>query len=203
MAKTGLMLCLFLLVHLVGNMLLYKGPEAFNAYAHALTSNKAVLYFAEAMLILIFGTHIGLAIKLTIENRAARGGVPYEVNTQCGDMNIATKHMPFSGGWILVFLILHLINFKYANHTILEGGVHDIYTVVVEHFQKPLWALYYVVSMAILAGHLFHGVQSACQTFGLNHPRHNDMIKGISALYAAIIFVGFASFPIYFFFCKG
>jgi succinate dehydrogenase / fumarate reductase cytochrome b subunit len=199
MAKTGLMLCLFLIVHLAGNMLLYKGPEAFNAYAHALTSNKPMLYFAELCLIAIFGTHIFLALKLTMENKAARGGVGYLVNTQAGDMNLATKTMPISGIWIAVFLVLHLLNFKYADHAVSPEGVHDIYTVVVEHFQKPFWALYYIVSMAILAGHVFHGLQSAFQTFGLNHPRHNDMIKGISAVYAVVIFVGFSSFPVYFF----
>jgi succinate dehydrogenase / fumarate reductase cytochrome b subunit len=203
MAKTGLMLSLFLIVHLAGNMLLFKGPEAFNAYAHALTSNKPVLYFAELILIGIFGTHIFLAIKLTLENRAARGGVPYLVNAQAGEMTIATKTMPISGMWTLIFLILHLANFKYADHVILEGGIHDVYAVVKAHFENPFWAIYYIVSMAILSGHVWHGLQSALQTFGLNHPRHNDMIKSVSALYAVIIFVGFSSFPVYFFISKG
>jgi succinate dehydrogenase / fumarate reductase, cytochrome b subunit len=199
MAKTGLMLCLFLLVHLAGNMLLFVGPEAFNNYAHALTSNKAVLYLAEIALIGLFGTHIGLAVKLTKENRAARGGVRYAVNANAGEMTIFTSTMFYSGMWILIFLILHLMNFKYAHHNILENGHHDIYTVVKEHFQNFGWAIYYIISMAILAGHVFHGVQSAFQTFGLNHPRHNCMLKGISAVYALIIFVGFSSFPVYFF----
>jgi succinate dehydrogenase / fumarate reductase cytochrome b subunit len=71
------------------------------------------------------------------------------------------------------------------------------------HFENPFWAIYYIVSMAILSGHVWHGLQSALQTFGLNHPRHNDMIKSVSALYAVIIFVGFSSFPVYFFISKG
>ena len=202
MAKTGLLLCGFLFVHLAGNMLLFAGPEAFNNYAYAITHNKVVLYIAEVVLLSLFGSHIFLAIKLSIENHAARGGVRYAVNAQAGEMTIFTKTMKYSGGWILVFLILHLANFKYAHHEIImvDGKeMHDIYSVVVHHFANPAWALYYIVSMAILGGHVFHGVQSALQTFGINHPRHNDMIKGISLLYALLIFVGFSSFPVYFF----
>jgi succinate dehydrogenase / fumarate reductase cytochrome b subunit len=206
MAKTGLMLCMFLLVHLAGNLLLFVGADAFNAYAYKLTHNKAILYIAELGLIAIFGTHIALAIKLTLENKAARGGVRYAVDAQAGDMSIATKSMPFSGGWILVFLILHLINFKYGGaKAVMVDGVEmlDLYTIVANHFANPFWALYYVVSMAILAAHLHHGVQSVFQTFGFNHARHNGMIKGVALAYSALIFVGFSSFPVYFFFCKG
>lgn len=206
MAITGLMLCGFLVVHLGGNLLLYAGADAFNTYAYKLTSNKAILYVMELGLIAVFLTHIGLALKLTLENRAARGGVRYAVNTQAGDMSIATKSMPFSGAWILVFLILHLINFKYGGaKPIVVNGVEmlDLYTIVANHFSKPLWSIYYIVTMGVLAAHLHHGVQSVFQTLGFFHPRHNGMIKALATTYAAVIFIGFSSFPVYFFFYQG
>lgn len=192
-AKTGLMLCGFLIVHLAGNLLLFKGPEAFNAYAHALTANKLILWTAEVILIAIFGTHIGLALKLHLENRKARGGVDYAVNAQAGEMTIATKTMPISGIWTLVFLILHLIHFKFANHDVHNG----LFGVVHAHFQNIGWSLYYIVSMGILAGHVHHGLQSALQTYGLSHPRHSGLIKLVANVYAAIIFFGFSSLPVY------
>jgi len=205
LAKTGLLLCGFLLVHLAGNFLLFVGSDAFNGYAYAITKNKPILYMAELVLFGIFATHIGLALKLTFENRMARG-VNYEINAQAGDMTIATKTMPYTGGWILVFLVLHLMNFKYGGaQEVTVNGVKmlDLYTVVAHHFAKPLWALYYIVSMALLAAHVHHGLQSALQTFGVNHPKWNGLIKCAANLYAAIIFLGFSSFPVYFLICKG
>lgn len=200
MAKTGLMLCGFLIIHLAGNMLLFVGPEAFNAYAASLTSNKFILYPAEVVLFSIFAVHIGLALKLTVENRQARGGVRYAVNTQVGDMSFATKTMPITGIWTLVFMILHLVNFKFADHSVENG----LYGVVQTHFQNPIWSVYYIVSMALLGFHVGHGLQSSFQTFGLNHPKYNDLIKNSSIGFGSLIFVGFSSFPIYFFFfCKG
>ena len=194
MAKTGLLLCGFLIVHLAGNMLLFAGPEAFNNYAAALTSNKFLLIPAEIVLFSLFGVHIFLALKLTMENRSARGGVRYAVNTQAGDMNIATKTMPITGAWTLVFLVLHLVNFKFADHS----GELGLYGVVQSHFQNPVWSLYYIISMALLGLHVGHGVQSTFQTYGLNHPKYEAIIKNASIGFGLLIFVGFSSFPVYF-----
>jgi len=196
MAKTGLMLCGFLIVHLAGNMLLFVGPEAFNAYAEKLTSNKFLLIPAEIVLFSIFGTHIYLAIKLTIENRNARGGVRYAVNAQAGEMSFATRTMPITGMSILIFLVIHLVNFKFADHS----GDLGLYGVIQDHFQNIVWVLYYIISVALLGLHIGHGLQSVFKTYGLNHSNYNDIIKNLSIGYAALIFVGFSSIPLYFFF---
>lgn len=196
MAKTGLMLCGFLIVHLAGNMLLFVGPEAFNAYADKLTSNKFLLIPAEIVLFSIFAAHIFLAIKLTIENRSARGGVRYAVNAQAGEMSFATKTMPITGMSILIFLVIHLVNFKFADHNVEFG----LYGVIQTHFHNLFWVVYYIISMGLLAFHVGHGLQSAFKTYGLNHPNYNDIIKNLSIGYAAIIFIGYSSIPVYFFF---
>jgi succinate dehydrogenase / fumarate reductase, cytochrome b subunit len=206
LAKTGLLLCGFLLVHLAGNFLLFVGAEAFNSYAYAITKNKPILYVAEVILFGIFATHIFLALKLTFENRKARGGVPYAINAQAGEMTIATKTMPYTGVWTLIFLVLHLWNFKYGGaERVTVDGVEmlDLYTLVQLHFQRPFWSLYYIVSMALLAAHVHHGLQSALQTYGVNHPKWGGIIKLVANVYATIIFLGFSSFPVYFLICKG
>lgn len=206
LAKTGLLLCGFLLVHLAGNFLLFVGPDAFNTYAYTITKNLTLLIIAEVILVSIFLTHIALAFRLTYENWKARGGVGYEINAQAGDMTIATKTMPITGTWTLVFLFVHLMNFKYggAEEVVVEGvKMLDLYTIVAAHFEKPLWSLYYIVSMALLAAHVHHGLQSALQTYGVNHPKWNCFIKLAANIYAAIIFLGFSSFPVYFMICKG
>jgi succinate dehydrogenase / fumarate reductase cytochrome b subunit len=79
----------------------------------------------------------------------------------------------------------------------------DLYTLVAEHFARPFWSIYYIVSMALLAAHVHHGLQSALQTYGVNHPKWNGIIKLVANFYAALIFLGFSSFPVYFLICRG
>jgi succinate dehydrogenase / fumarate reductase, cytochrome b subunit len=196
-AKTGILLCLFLLTHLAGNLLLFCGFTteycAFNEYAAKLTSNKPFLYFAEVILFSIFGTHIYLALTLNAENSQARGPVGYDVNANAGDLTVPSKTMRFSGLWTLVFLIQHLYNFKFA-----DQGEKGLFGVVEDAFQNPMWSAYYVLSMFVLAMHVRHGVKSVFQTYGVNHVKYNDIINKISLGYAAIIFIGFSSIPVWF-----
>lgn len=113
MGVTGLMLCGFLLTHMAGNFLIFVGPDAFNLYAHKLTSNP-LIYVAEAILAGIFLTHIGLAIKLTIENKQARPD-SYFVKVKTGrGATFASSTMPLTGLLILVFLVWHIVNLKFG-----------------------------------------------------------------------------------------
>lgn len=200
MAVTGFLLCGFLISHLVGNLLLFKGFDpktgacAFNDYAASLMSMGVLLYLAEVILFVVFIVHLGLGIKLTIENRQARGSQKYYVNTKSGDMTIASRTMIFTGLWILVFLVLHLLHFKFADHS----GDEKLFGVVKEHFQSLPNVVYYIISFIFLGAHLFHGVQSMFQTFGLNHEKYNAMIRNISTLYALVIVLGYSSIPLWF-----
>ncbi len=197
-AKTGILLCGFLIAHLAGNMLLFAGYEqgncAFNDYAEQLTRNKPFLYFAEVILFSIFGTHIFFALKLSSENSDARGPVAYDVNANAGDLSLPSKTMRITGLWTLVFLIQHLINFKFA-----EQGEKGLYGVVEQAFQNPMWSGYYILSMFILAMHVRHGVKSVFQTYGINHDKYNNIINRVSLGYATIIFIGFSSIPVWFY----
>lgn len=195
-ALTGLLLCGFLVSHLLGNILILVGADAFNLYAHKLISLGALLYVAEAGLTAIFALHFVLAIKLTIENRVARGQQRYYVKNRTGrGETIMSATMPYTGLVLLVFLVLHILQFKFGAHytTTVDGvEMRDLHRLVVEYFQSPLNVAWYVFAMAAAAMHTAHGFQSAFQTFGWNHSVWMPKIKILGYLYAVFVAGGFA-----------
>ncbi|WP_127717399.1 succinate dehydrogenase cytochrome b subunit [Halobacteriovorax sp. HLS] len=199
MALTGLLLCGFLLTHLAGNCLMYVGPEAFNRYAHALITNPAI-YLAEAILAAIFLTHIGLAAKLTIENRNARPQKYFVKQNTGRGATFASSTMPYTGLIILIFLIKHLIDFKFGPlHVVTYGGVEmrDIYKTVVDYFASPVSVIWYVFCMVALGIHVSHGFWSAFQSFGFWHPKYTCLLRCVSKIFAVIVTVGYSALPIY------
>jgi succinate dehydrogenase / fumarate reductase cytochrome b subunit len=195
-AVTGLLLCGFLVGHLTGNFLLLVGPDAFNLYGHKLASLGSLLYLIEAGLTLIFLVHLGLAIKLTIENKQARGEQKYAMKRRTGrGTTIMSATMPLTGLVLLVFIILHLLNLKFGpNYTTTVDGVEmrDLYRVTMEYFQDPAHVAWYVFSMVCAALHTSHGFASAFQSLGLNHGRYFSKVKLLSYLYAILVGGGFA-----------
>lgn len=199
MALTGLGLIGFLLGHLAGNMLLFVGADAFNFYGHKLTSNP-LIYVAEAGLLAMFLTHIGLAFKLVLENNAARPQKYYMKSKTGRGSTFASSTMPYTGLIILVFVISHLMHFKYgAYYTTIVDGVEmrDLYRVVIEYFRNPIWVGWYVFAMLALGLHLSHGFQSTFQSLGINHPKYTPIIKKIGCGLCAIISIGFSVLAVY------
>ena len=156
MGVTGLLLCGFVLSHLLGNLTLFFGPGAFNKYAYTLTSNP-LIYLAETILLLIFLVHTFLAIKLVIENRAARP-VPYAYSRKHSGRGatFASSSMPFTGLLTLVFLVLHIRGLKFGPvyETEVNGIImRDMYRTTIEYFQDPLHVLFYIVAVTSLGVH--------------------------------------------------
>lgn len=199
MGVTGLLLCGFLLTHLAGNCLIYVGSDAFNLYAHTLISNP-LIYVAEAILAAIFLSHIGLAVKLTIENKAARP-VDYYIKQKTGrGATFASSTMPYTGMIILIFLIKHLIDFKFGPvymATVDGVEMRDIYKTVVMHFQSPINVAWYIFAMVALGIHVSHGFWSAFQSIGFSHPKYNCLIKCASKGFAVLVTLGYAALPIF------
>lgn len=195
-AITGLALCGFLVGHLSGNFLLMVGSDAFNIYAHKLTSLGAGLYVIEAGLTLVFLIHLGLAVKLTLENKAARGKQKYALKKNTGrGTTFMSATMPYTGLVLLVFIILHLMSLKFGSYyeTTVDGVVmRDLYRTTLEYFRNPLNAAWYVVAMLCAALHTAHGFSSAFQSLGLNHPKYYSKVKLLGYLYAVLIAGGFA-----------
>jgi len=197
MALTGVILTGFVLVHMMGNLLLYQGPEALNHYGELLQSKPPLVWSARLILLVSVGLHIWAATTLTLANWAARPvgyrKTAYETSTY------ASRTMRWGGPLLLLFIVYHLLHFTVGSmHPDFVRG--DVYHNVVVGFQNPLVAFFYVLSMVALSLHLFHGVESMLQTLGLSHPKYNGLRSMIGAAYAAVITVGNLSFPLSVFF---
>jgi succinate dehydrogenase / fumarate reductase cytochrome b subunit len=196
MALTGIGLGMFLIIHLSGNLLIFKGEEAFNAYAHFLESQ---FWLPAARIGLIATTllHVYLAFNLTMQNRKARPDRYY--HKAPSEANLASRSMIYSGVLILVYVILHLMHFTFEPQKEIDG----LYNVVVAKMSSPGYGSFYILAMVVLAMHLVHAIQSAFQTFGVRHPRHTIPLQRTCVALAYIICLGFASLPIYLMIVKG
>lgn len=201
MALSGLFLCLFLVGHLAGNLMLLKSSSKldFNEYAHFMTSNPAVQVLRVLTLVSIFA-HLVMSIILTIQNKAARK-TAYAYSGSAGNASWASKNMAPLGVFLLLFLALHLASFAIKNITggiqgIDANGNVDVYTEVIIAFQNPLYVAFYVLSMVALAFHLSHGFQSGFQSLGARHPKYTGIIEKSGIALGSIIPLGFALIPI-------
>ncbi len=192
-AAAGFLLCGFLVTHLAGNLLMFVGGEAFNRYAEALVSNP-LLPLAEAGLVGLFLLHIVLSVRATLANRAARPE-GYQVYKGKGARTPGSRTMAVTGLLILAFVVIHVATLKYQ-----VGGAKgpDLFAHVLGWFANPWYSIFYVLAVAGVGLHLSHGVQSALQTFGVNHPRYTPALKKAGLAFAVLIFAGFASLPVYF-----
>jgi succinate dehydrogenase / fumarate reductase cytochrome b subunit len=201
MGATGIAWSLFVLTHMAGNLLILVGPDAYNKYSHAIITNP-FLYVAEGGLVVTLLLHIFTGLKLFFENRAARPD-KYAMPTN-GEKKarFQSKFMAFHGSLILVFLILHLITFKYGPHytTVIDGvEMRDLHRLVMEVFQKPGYVLWYAICLVGVGLHLSHGFYSSFASLGIYHARWNHLLNKFGYLYAAIIFLGFLVQPLYVF----
>lgn len=198
MAVTGLLLCGFLVSHLLGNFLLFVGSDAFNLYAYTLTSNP-LIYVAEAGLAAIFLSHLGLAFKLNLENKMARPNSYFAYN-KGGQATLASRTMAITGAIIFVFLVTHLIQFKFGAYyeTTVDGVVmRDLHKLVIESFENPLNIAWYVFACAAAALHVSHGFRSAFQSMGFRHPKYSPIIGWASVGFALFVAIGYCALPIW------
>jgi succinate dehydrogenase / fumarate reductase, cytochrome b subunit len=199
---TGIGLSLFVLLHMIENMLILVGPQVYNNYAHFLTSNP-LIYVAEAGLLAFFLAHLLFASALSVKNMGAREG-RYAVPAKGAKRTTLTQRSLWAQGLlILVFVILHLITFKYgteytANYG--QGEIRDLHRLVIEVFKEPVYVAWYIVALIVLGFHLSHGVGSSFQTLGIHQVRYQGAIRRFSIFYAVIVSLGFIVQPLYVFF---
>jgi succinate dehydrogenase / fumarate reductase cytochrome b subunit len=204
-AVTGVSLVGFLVVHLIGNLLVYLGPETFNHYSEKLISNPLV-YPAEAGLVVLFVLHAWKTIQLTLQSWKARP-VGYAMKRRAGHTSrksLASATMIWSGLFLLLFVPIHVKTFKYGPYyETAPGGMRDLYRLVVEMFSRPGQVVFYAIGMTIVGFHLWHGVSSAFQTMGADTPRFTPFIRRIGWALALIIAAGFISIPLWIFLVHG
>lgn len=200
-ASTGILLLLFLISHLAGNLLFIAGPDAFNEYSHALISNP-LIYAAELGLVAIFVLHIIKTVGLVAGSYAARPQ-RYAKRTWAKTKNarsrksMSSSTMIVTGTITLLFVVTHLATFKYGAYYETPEGLRDLYRLQLAVFSNPGYVAFYLVAMAVIVFHLWHGVTSALQSFGVNSPTWTPRLLVIGRGLAIILGLGFAILPIY------
>ena len=195
MGASGAILFGFVVAHMLGNLQVYLGREALNAYAEGLRKVPALLWLARGVLLLALLLHLWAAWSLTVANRRARRVGYRETVPQAS--TYASRTMRWSGVTILLFVIYHLLHFTFgarAVHPRFQSG--DVYHNFVTGFQHPLVSLFYIVAMLALGFHLYHGAWSMLQTVGLSHPRFDPLRKGFATLITTIVVAANISFPV-------
>jgi succinate dehydrogenase / fumarate reductase cytochrome b subunit len=209
-AITGLMLFGFVIAHLIGNftLLIPDGGKAFNEYAHFLenVAHGWLLIAFEVGLIAAFLVHMIYAITVALVDKNRARPDKYALVRNAGGKSrksLASRSMIITGPIIIIFTILHVNMFKFADHpkVMIHGTeMKDIYAVVVEAFQNPWIVLGYIAVMVILGMHLWHGVWSAFQSMGWNSDRHITVLTRLSWIAGLVLGAGFLLLPPYIYF---
>lgn len=201
MGITGLIWAGFVLAHMAGNLLIFVSHDAYNAYGHAITSGN-IVYIAETVLILALISHVSMAVSLTLMNKAAKETKYAVAASGQKKVSLASRTMAVQGSLILVFVILHLITFKFGTHyeTTVNGVVmRDLAKLMVEVFQSPSYVAWYIVCLFLLGFHLKHGVGSSFQSLGLMEGTYRNLWKNLSCIYGFVVALGFITQPLYIF----
>ena len=212
MAISGLFLLVFLLQHMSINMLSVISPDLFNEVSQFMGTNPLVQGLLQP--VLMFGVlfHLGMGIKLELENRAARP-VKYAMNNGGANSTWMSRNMIITGITVMLFLVLHLYDFWVHEMQVkyLQGDMSGLIDPMIadsgyrywqelhEKFHDPVRVALYVVSFVFLALHLLHGFQSAFQSVGFNHRKYTPVIKKLSNIYAIVVPLGFVVVAVYHF----
>ncbi len=219
MALTGLVLVLFVLGHMLGNLQIFLGPDAINAYAYKLhhVMPAALLWAIRLFLIVCVSIHLWAAITLTLDNRKARPE-NYSVKKTV-QATYAARTMRMSGVILLAFILFHLAHYtariipgKEYNEQIadvvlmkdgspvIENGqpvmTFNVYNMMIEGFQVWWVSAFYILATGLLCLHLAHGVSSMFQTLGLRNKNWRSFFDKSALAYGLIVFIGFAVIPV-------
>ncbi|HKQ79735.1 MAG TPA: succinate dehydrogenase cytochrome b subunit [Blastocatellia bacterium] len=200
MAVTGFGLWVFVIIHMLGNLQIFLGPEKINAYAALLKATPALLWSARIGLLFIATLHILAAAQLVIANRRARPSA-YEFKKPVAS-TLANRTMFISGLIVFAFILFHLAHFTvgWINPQFLRledaEGRHDVYRMMVTGFSNPMVSIFYVISMGLLLLHLSHGVSSLFQSLGLRSKKTFGFFDKLAKISALALFIGNSLIPL-------
>jgi succinate dehydrogenase / fumarate reductase cytochrome b subunit len=200
MGVTGVMLIGFVIMHMVGNLQVFLGPEPLNAYGKMLHDLGGLLWVARFGLIGAVVLHIASGLRLASLNKAARP-VRY-VHETTVQASFASRYMKLSGLVVLAFVVYHLLHFTLGgavpdDTNFLDAqGRKDIYKMVVLGFQQPAVSAAYIIAMILLGLHLNHGATSLFQSLGLRNVKYNTIIDKVGPALSILVVVGNCSMPI-------
>jgi len=202
---TGIALIGFLVVHLLGNLTLYMGPDALNGYAAFLASifdGWFVVLFELGLSVLIL-IHVVAAVAVSVVDKNRARPIKYKMSVDAGGKSrktFSSTTMIFTGIIVFVFIAIHVWMFKFSVPHPHDGGHPDYYGAVVAAFKNPLIAGAYVLVMATLGFHLRHGFWSALQSSGWNNDRWIGPLYALGLVAALILAVGFLLLPVWVYF---
>lgn len=201
MALSGAFLFLFIVGHMIGNLKIFLGQDAFNHYAEWLREigypalpHSAFLWIFRIVILGAVGIHVVSAFQTWQQSRNATGS-RYAYKLENLSFSYASRTMRWGGVIILLFIIYHLLHFTIGSaHPDFNRA--DPYTNVVIGFQNPLVVGFYLVALTALAFHLYHGLWSATQTLGAVHPKYDRFRRPLAAVLTLVIYLGFISVPV-------
>ena len=196
MAVTGAMMFVFVIGHLLGNLLVFAGRARINAYAQFLHFDNGLLWIVRSVLIIAVVLHIIATIELAVRNKRSRP-IGYSRH-EAVNSSYASRTMYWSGPIILAFIIFHLLQFTagtiHPETTFIAG---DVYHNLVTGFRVWWVAAWYIFAITLLGLHLRHGLWSMLQSVGLAHSLHRErVLKQVALLIAVVIVLGYISIPI-------
>ena len=195
MGVTGLIGVGFVTVHALGNLLVFRGPDAINSYSRFLKSSGELLWALRIVLIVAVILHVVAAVQLSKLSLAARP-VGY-VKREPQAATIASRTRRWGGAFLLIFIILHILHF--TTGTIRPAGsfsTADVYANVVTSFRIWWVALFYILAMIALGLHLFHGAWSSVRSIGVSPRSPHPMHRRISLVVAIFVWAAFTAIPV-------
>jgi succinate dehydrogenase / fumarate reductase, cytochrome b subunit len=195
MGVTGLIGIGFVILHSLGNLLVFRGAAAINSYSHFLKSTGELLWTLRIVLIVAVVLHVIAAAQLTRQSRAARPIAYTKRESQVA--TVASRTMRWGGVFLLAFIVLHILHF--TTGTIRPAGVfssEDVYANVVTSFRVWWVALFYVLAMLALGLHLFHGAWSSVRSIGVSPASPQPLHHRISLAIALLVWAAFTAVPI-------
>jgi len=198
-AVTGLLMVLFLVVHLLGNATIFAGPDGINAYAEKLHGLGPFVWAFRLVMLVLLALHAIFAVLLTLENRAANPG-KYAVKRML-KATFAGETMIWTGLLLLAFLVYHLLQFtvRITPDIVLGNDAKnrvDVFTMVLTSFRITPISLVYVAAMVTLFLHLSHGIQSIFQSIGLNNDKTMPQFGLLGNLASALFLIGYSAIPV-------
>jgi succinate dehydrogenase / fumarate reductase cytochrome b subunit len=198
-AVTGLLMVLFLVVHLLGNATIFAGPDGINAYAEKLRGLGPFVWAFRLVMLVLLALHAIFAVLLTLENRAANPG-KYAVKRML-KATFAGETMIWTGLLLLAFLVYHLLQFtvRITPDIVLGNDAKnrvDVFTMVLTSFRITPISLVYVAAMVTLFLHLSHGIQSIFQSIGLNNDKTMPQFGLLGNLASALFLIGYSAIPV-------
>jgi len=194
MAGTGIVLVVFLVFHLAGNLLVYQGPAALNAYSALLRREPMALWFARAVLLVSVMVHMVAAARLWWRDWRARPVRYRRVDPQSA--TLASRTMRWSGIGIAAFIVFHLLHLTTGTIQPAPFDEVNVYRNVVGGFRVGWVSAIYLVSMALIGVHVWHGTWASFRSLGLSRPSSQPKYRPIACVLGLLLWAGFTSIPI-------